>query len=91
MIEKQRREVRTQKKKPIQIQFLKEGETTRRNIRNDTKSGILDQAKDWQLEVDLDRKLTFRDCTNELKTGHGFVVGSNEENRHHRVDRPLGR
>ena len=59
MIEKQRREVRTQKKKPIQIQFVKEGETKRRNIRNDAKSGILDQAKDWQLEVDLDRKLRF--------------------------------
>ena len=27
--------------------------------RNNTKSGILDQAKDWQLEVDLDRKLRF--------------------------------
>ena len=26
---------------------------------NNTKSGILDQAKNWQLEVDLDRKLRF--------------------------------
>ena len=26
---------------------------------NNTKSGILNQAKDWQLEVDLDRKLRF--------------------------------
>ena len=59
MIEKQRKEVRTLKKKPIQIQFVKEGETTRGNIRSNTKSGILDQAKDWQLEVKLDRKLRF--------------------------------
>ena len=59
VIEKQRREVRTLKKKPIQIQFVKEGETTRGNIMNTNKSGILDQAKDWQLEVDLDRKLRF--------------------------------
>ena len=61
---------------------------------NNTKSGILDQAKEWQLEVYLDRKLRFpcRDCTNKLKTGHGFVVGSDEEDHHHhRVDRPLGR
>ena len=59
VIEKQRREVRTLKKKSIQIQFVKEGETTRGNIMNSTKSGILDQAKDWQLEVKLDRKLRF--------------------------------
>ena len=50
-----------EKKKPIKVQFVKEGETTRRNLRNNTKSGILDQAKDWQLEVDLDRKLRFPD------------------------------
>ena len=59
MIEKQRREVRTQKKKLLQIQCVKEGETTIVNIMNNTKSGILDQAKDWQLEVDLDRQLRF--------------------------------
>ena len=28
-------------------------------LSNNTKSGILDQAKDWQLKVDLDRKLRF--------------------------------
>ena len=28
---------------------------------NNTKSGILDQAKEWQLEVYLDRKLRFLD------------------------------
>ena len=28
-------------------------------VRSNTKSGILDQAKDWQLKVDLDRKLRF--------------------------------
>ena len=59
VIEKQRKEVRTLKKKPIQIHFVKEGETTRGNIMNNTKSGILDQARDWQLDVDLDRKLRF--------------------------------
>ena len=50
-----------EKKKPIKVQFVKEGETTRGNLRNNTKSGILDQAKDWQLEVYLDRKLRFLD------------------------------
>ena len=60
VIEKQRREVRTQKKKPTQIQFVKEGETPRVNIlSNNSKSGILDQAEDWQLEVDMDSKLRF--------------------------------
>ena len=59
VIEKQRREVRTLKKKSIQIQFVKEGETARGNTMNTTKSGILDQARDWQLDVDLDRKLRF--------------------------------
>ena len=60
---------------------------------NNTKSGILDQAKDWQLEVDLDRKLRFLEIvpTHLRPDMHGFVIGRDEENRHHRVDRPLGR
>ena len=53
------KEVRTLNKKSIQIQFVKEGETTRMNIMNNNKSVILDQARAWQLDVDLDRKLRF--------------------------------
>ena len=68
MIKKQRS--KNSEKKPIQIQFIKERETTRVNIRNNTKSGILDQAKDWQLEVDLDRKLRFPEILpTNLRTG----------------------
>lgn len=39
------------------VQFVKEGETVKR--RADEKFGILDQADDWKMVVDLDKKLTF--------------------------------
>ncbi|XP_063435804.1 uncharacterized protein LOC134716731 [Mytilus trossulus] len=59
VIEKQRRDAKQTKNKPIKIQFVKEGELGQKSKQN--TSGMLNQAKDWQLEVDLGKKLQFPD------------------------------
>ena len=49
------------KRKPPQIQFVRKGKTgVKRPVAH---SGILDQAGDWNLSVDLDRQLTFPVCS----------------------------
>ncbi|VDI43857.1 Hypothetical predicted protein [Mytilus galloprovincialis] len=47
------------KNKPMKIQFVKEGKLGQKSKQN--TSGMLNQAKDWQLEVDLGKKLRFPD------------------------------
>ncbi|XP_063420791.1 uncharacterized protein LOC134706007 [Mytilus trossulus] len=59
VIEKQRRDAKQTKNKPMKIQFVKEGEIGQKSKQN--TSGMLHQAKDWQLEVDLGKKLQFPD------------------------------
>ena len=59
VVEKKRNSKGTQlKRKPELIHFLREGETEGGKIPEKT-SGILDQAGDWKLSVDLNQKLTF--------------------------------
>ena len=59
MIEKQRKDAKHIRDKPIKIQFVKEGEVGQKSKKN--ISGMLNQAKDWQLEVDLGKKMQFPD------------------------------
>ncbi|XP_069139210.1 uncharacterized protein [Argopecten irradians] len=61
VLEKERKSGRSSqpRSKHTQIRFVREGET--RTSRSERSSGIIGQAGDWRLEVDLNQRLTFPD------------------------------
>ena len=60
VVEKQGKTAKPWKQKPVLIPFAREGQRT--TDRQESKNlGILDQRQDWQLAVDLQKKLKFSD------------------------------
>ena len=58
MLEVERRSKRTTDQKPGQIQFVRQGEATA-DKRAPSRKSVLDRGHDWELRLDLDRKLVF--------------------------------
>ena len=58
MLEVERRRKRQTDQKPGQIQFVRQGEATA-DKRTPRQKAVLDRGHDWELRVDLDRKLVF--------------------------------
>ncbi|XP_069101603.1 uncharacterized protein [Argopecten irradians] len=61
VFEKERKSIRSSqpRSKHTQIRFVKEGET--RTSRSEKSIGIIGQAGDWRLEVDINQRLNFPD------------------------------
>ena len=57
-LEAERRRKRPTDQKPGQIQFMRRGEATA-DKRAPRRKSVLDRGHDWELRVDLDRKLVF--------------------------------
>ena len=58
MLEVERRRKRPTDQKQRQIQFVRKGEATA-DKRAPRQKAVLDRGQDWELRVDLDRKLVF--------------------------------
>ena len=58
VLEVERRRKRPTDQKPGQIQFVRRGEATA-DKRAPRRKSVLDRGHDWELRVDLDRRLVF--------------------------------
>ena len=52
--------------------------------------GVLVTIQSWEMKVDLEKKLQFRDRTNQSTPRHGSVVNTGDEADSHRTCSPLG-